>query len=192
YQTDRELGAALAIALNVEVRRLADVGCTQIQVDEPVMARYPQVATEWGIELLAEVFAGLPDEVTRTVHICCGYPDRLDAAGYPKADPAAYQALLPLLDAAPSVDVLSIEDAHRHNDLAVLETLERTILALGSLRIASSTVERADDIARRVETVLGAISPERLVLAPDCGLGMLPRSVAVAKLEALRQTADLF
>ena len=86
YPDPRTLGRALAEALNAEVRSLAAAGCRHIQVDEPVFARHPRRALEYGIEHLEAVFHGVPEEVQRTVHMCCGYPSALDAPDYPKAD----------------------------------------------------------------------------------------------------------
>ena len=100
--------------------------------------------------------------------------------------------MLPLLDAAEHIDVVSIEDAHRPVDLATLAALERTSLALGCVEVASSRVENADGIAGRIEDVLGVVPKERLLLAPDCGLGMLPTTTAVAKLQSIRGAADRF
>ena len=45
YRDPRTRGAALADALNVEIRRLADAGCPVIQIDEPVFAR--RAWTRW-------------------------------------------------------------------------------------------------------------------------------------------------
>ena len=86
YYGDAErLGAELADALNHEVIALAEAGCTNIQVDEPLFARKPAAALDYGFENLERTFHRCPKNVTRTVHMCCGYPDRLDNPDYPKA-----------------------------------------------------------------------------------------------------------
>ena len=73
---------------------------------------------------------GVPDHVTRVVHMCCGYPRYLDETGYKKADPQTYFDLAEAMDAAP-IDQISLEDAHRHNDLSLLEKYSRTTIILG-------------------------------------------------------------
>ena len=78
YREPRLRGAALADALNVEIRRLADAGCPVIQVDEPVFARKVEDALAFGIEHLERCFHKVPRSTERVVHICCGYPDRLE------------------------------------------------------------------------------------------------------------------
>ena len=90
YRDSRLRGAALADALNVEIRRLAEAGCPAIQIDEPVFARRTGDALAFGLEHLERCFHKVPRGVERVVHVCCGYPDRLDAEHYPKAPNEAY------------------------------------------------------------------------------------------------------
>ena len=47
-------------------------------------------ALNFGFENLERAFHQCPASVTRTVHMCCGYPDKLDNNDYPKADQLAY------------------------------------------------------------------------------------------------------
>tara|TARA_B100001964_G_scaffold111670_1_gene124642 strand:- start:7999 stop:9099 length:1101 start_codon:yes stop_codon:yes gene_type:complete len=122
YGDRAALVADLAVAINIEVRALAEAGCTHIQVDEPVFARRVDDALSFGIDALAACFDGAPDTVTRTVHCCCGYPRHLDDDDYEKAPPSAYLEIAEAVDAA-QIDRFSIEDAHRPNDLAHLPPL---------------------------------------------------------------------
>lgn len=184
YGDERQLAAALADALNIEVRRLAEAGCRWIQIDEPVFARDPAKASAFGIEMLARCFEGLPAGVRRVVHVCCGYPSALDLDDYPKADSKSYFLLAEALDAAP-VDAVSIEDAHRHNDLRLLERFERTTVVLGLVDIARTRVETVEEIRQRLRAALDHIDAERLIAAPDCGLTMFSREIAVAKLASI-------
>ncbi|NNL76479.1 MAG: 5-methyltetrahydropteroyltriglutamate--homocysteine methyltransferase, partial [Desulfobacterales bacterium] len=119
YEDERKLAVDLAAAINREVCNLAEAGCTWIQIDEPIFARKPDEALAFGIESLERCFHGVPDRVNRTIHICCGYPDRLDSDNYQKAPSQNYFRLAPALDEA-ALDAISIEDAHRPNDLSLL------------------------------------------------------------------------
>jgi 5-methyltetrahydropteroyltriglutamate--homocysteine methyltransferase len=181
YGSEIELNRALADALNVEVRDLAEAGCKWIQIDEPLFARYPDKALAYGIENLERCFSGLPDDVNRVVHLCCGYPRELDDPAPPKADRRAYFEFAEALDQA-SVDAVSLEDAHRHNDLALLERFTRTKVILGVVAIAATRVETVDEIRARLAAALDHIDPQRLIVAPDCGLGMLDDGTAQEKL----------
>ena len=184
YAEESALCLALADALNREIRDLAAAGCTWIQVDEPLFARHPDKALAFGIEALERCFAGVPEGANRAVHICCGYPAALDMDDYPKADPHAYFDLADALDAA-AVDAVSLEDAHRHNDLSLLERFGRTTIMLGAVDIATSRIETAEEIAARLRQALDHIDRDRLMAAPDCGLTMLTRELARTKLSAL-------
>ena len=184
YPDPRSQGLALAEALNAEVLSLAEAGCLHIQVDEPVFARKPELALEYGIEHLERVFHGVPENVQRVVHMCCGYPNALDVTEYLKADPQAYFQIASAMDDA-AIDAVSIEDAHRHNDLSLLEHYRKTTVLLGVVAIAKSRVEEVDEIKDRLQEALHHIDSDRLVAAPDCGLGLLGRDLAVRKLKRL-------
>ncbi len=184
YDDEMRLGIDLATALNAEVRALAEAGCRHIQIDEPVFARKPEQALAYGFENLERCFHGAPVGVVRTVHMCCGYPDRLDNPDYPKADPGAYLRLADAIEES-SVQAVSIEDAHRHNDLALLERFRTTTVIFGSVAVAKSRLESVDEIGDRLRAALEHIDASRLIAAPDCGLGLLGRDLALAKLKHL-------
>jgi 5-methyltetrahydropteroyltriglutamate--homocysteine methyltransferase len=184
YGDRRAWCADLADALNVEIRRLAEAGCRHIQVDEPLFARLPDQALAFGVENLERCFAGVPDSVTRTMHMCCGYPDKLDETDYVKADPEVYQRLASAVDDS-LIDAVSIEDAHQHNDLSLLEKFANTTVIFGAVEIASSRIESVDEIVGRLRAALDHIDADRLMAAPDCGLIMLGSDLTRAKLTNL-------
>ncbi|MGI9414244.1 MAG: hypothetical protein ACR2PM_11280, partial [Hyphomicrobiales bacterium] len=181
YADDRALAFDIADALNYEIRALAEAGCRYIQVDEPLFARRVDAALDYGVECLERAFDGVPDGVTRVMHMCCGYPNHVDDQAYHKADPESYVRLADALDRS-SVQQISIEDAHRHNDLSLLERFSRSTVLFGSVAIAKSRIEPVGEIAARLSGALEHIDRDRLVVAPDCGLGLLSRDLAVAKL----------
>ncbi len=145
YGDGRALGAALADALNAEILALADAGCRNIQIDEPVFARKPDVALDYGFDHLERAFHGCPAHVNRIVHMCCGYPDRLDNPDYPKAPRSSYHRLAEAVDAS-GVNWVSLEDAHRHNDLSLLEQFRHTGVILGVVAVAKSKVESEAEV----------------------------------------------
>jgi len=191
YDDPRLRGADLADALNREVLDLAEAGCRHIQIDEPLFARKPADALDFGFEHLERAFHKSPAGVVRTVHMCCGYPDRLDSVDYPKADRQSYRDLAGTIEDS-SIDAVSFEDAHRHNDLKLLEQFERTTVILGVVAIAKSEVEPVEAIRDRLQAALMHIDPERLVAAPDCGLGLLGRELARQKINHLCEAAHTF
>jgi 5-methyltetrahydropteroyltriglutamate--homocysteine methyltransferase len=184
YDDDAKLGADLAAAINAEFLALAEAGCTHIQIDEPVFARKPEQALAYGFENLERCFHGAPEGVVRTVHMCCGYPDKLDNPDYPKADQDAYLRIADTIEAS-TIQVVSLEDAHRHNDLSLLEHFKTTAVIFGAVAVAKSRVESIDEIRERLRAALEHIDADRLIAAPDCGLGLLGRDLAMAKLKNL-------
>lgn len=192
YGDDEALGVALADAVNRHVVALVAAGCRHVQIDEPVLARKPAHALAHGIAHLEHCFDGLPAGVTRTVHACCGYPNHLDQTDYEKADRRAYVEVAEALDAS-SIDVLSLEDAHAPNDLAdLLGRFRQTTIVLGVVAIASSRLESVDEIRARIEEAAGHLPDGRLMAGPDCGLGYLPRELALAKLRNMTEAARSF
>ncbi len=188
YHDEAALGTDLAGAINAEILSLAEAGCRWIQVDEPVLARKPEAALAYGVDNLDRCFHGLPEGVRRVMHMCCGYPDRLDRDDYPKADPDSYPRLAAALDGS-CIDAVSIEDAHRHNDLTLLERFAKTTVILGVVTVAMSRVEPVEEIRARLAAALDHIDAERLIAAPDCGLGLLGRELALEKMNNLCRAA---
>ena len=188
YASERDLAFDLADALNFEIRALAEAGCRYIQVDEPLFVRKVDDALDFGIECLDRCFDGVDDEVTRVMHMCCGYPGHLDDEEYLKADPDCYRQLARAVDAS-SVHQVSIEDAHCLNDLRLLEDFTNTSVILGVVTIASSRIETSEYIAERLQLALRHIDKSRLLAAPDCGLMMLGRELAMAKLKNMCSAA---
>ena len=192
YKSDEEMGNDLAIAINIEIKRLVDVGCKYIQVDEPLFARKPENALAFGIENLEKCFEGInQNDVEKITHICCGYPDKLDAVDYPKAPLDSYKKIAQSLDNS-IIDSVSIEDAHRYNDLTLLKDYKQTKVIFGLIKIASSKIETVAEIENRIQEALNFISKEQLIAAPDCGLGHLSRELAMKKLKIMSVAAKKF
>ena len=188
YKSDRELCEDIVPLIRREILYLKEQGCKYIQIDEPLFARYPENAIEFGVENLERAFHNCPENVTRTVHICCGYPDKIDKDDYPKAPRESYFKIAEAMENS-SVMAISLEDAHRYNDLKLLEIFKNTTIIFGVVAIAKSRVESVDEIRNRLKDVLEHIDSNRLIAAPDCGLGILGKELAIRKLKNLSEAA---
>ena len=188
YDDMKKLGFDLALALNKEVKALVDAGCQYIQIDEPVFARKPDEAHSYGMENLERMMHGIPKEVQRVCHICCGYPNSLDSEGYKKADLDAYDRIASLVDDS-TIDEVSLEDSHRHNDLNLLEKFTKTKVIFGFIDIAKSRMESVEEVRVRIKDSLEHIDEHRLIAAPDCGLGFFTREQAIEKMTILTKAA---
>jgi 5-methyltetrahydropteroyltriglutamate--homocysteine methyltransferase len=76
-------------------------------------------------------------------------------------------------------------------DTSVLEKLSGKTIILGVLDLADMNVETPETIASRIRKALPYVEPERLVVAPDCGLKYLPREVARGKMKAMVEGAAI-
>jgi 5-methyltetrahydropteroyltriglutamate--homocysteine methyltransferase len=87
------------------------------------------------------------------------------------------------------VQQISIEAAQPNLDLSVLAELPDKTIILGVLNLGDMTVETAEVVADRIRAALKYVAPDRLVIAPDCGMKYLPREVAFGKLTAMVEGA---
>jgi 5-methyltetrahydropteroyltriglutamate--homocysteine methyltransferase len=117
------------------------------------------------------------------VHICFGYGSMV------KGKPARYD-FLPELAATPVTQV-SVETAQPSLDCSVLRELPNKTIMLGVLDLSTEQVETPELVADRINRALPYVDPQRLIVAPDCGLKYLPRDVAFGKLKAMVDGARL-
>jgi 5-methyltetrahydropteroyltriglutamate--homocysteine methyltransferase len=103
--------------------------------------------------------------------------------------PSGY-SFLPELNAC-KADQISIETAQPRLDCAVLSELPHKTIILGVLDLGDMNVESAETVAGRVRRALPHVSPDRIILAPDCGMKYLPRDVAFGKLKAMAEAAAI-
>jgi len=191
-ENTRDLIDDLIKIINHEILSLAKHGCKNIHLDEPVLMRYPEKALDYGVRDVIKCFEGLPDNVTSIVHLCCGYPTYCDQDDYKKADKDFYKTLAPLLDNS-GIKQFSIEDAEAQNNLEeLLPLFKKSSVIFGAITIARSKIEEFDQLKAKIGEALKFIDPERLILAPDCGLGFLDEPKIFAKLEVLAKVAKEF
>ena len=67
----------------------------------------------------------------------------------------------------------------------MLDLLRPKTVIVGVLDLGDMTTETPETVAQRIRNALQHLPPERLMLAPDCGMKYLPRNVARSKLRAL-------
>ncbi len=175
YADDRELALAYSEALNGELRDLKAAGADVVQIDEPYLQARPEPAREYAVEAINRALDGIEGETV--LHTCFGYAhivhDRL--TGYP--------FLQELNDCLATH--LSLEAAQPDLDPEVLRDVSDKVIVLGVLDLGSSKVETPDVVANRIRRALTVVPPERLAVAPDCGMKYLPRKRAFCKLEAM-------
>ena len=170
-----------AEAVRAEIRDLFAAGADVVQIDEPWLQAFPERAREFGLAALNHALDGITG--TTAVHICFGY------GALVAGRPAGY-SFLPELAGSPVLQV-SIETAQSNLDCSVLQKLAGKTVILGVVDLGNHQVETAEAVAARIRRALPFVGPDRLVIAPDCGLKYLPRPVAFAKMKAMVDGARL-
>jgi len=181
YPDDRSLALAVAAAINDEIKDLFAAGADVVQIDEPYLQARPDQARAYGVEAINQALDGVAG--TTALHMCFGY------AAIVHDRPGQY-AFLPELNACAARQI-SIEAAQPNLDLAVLRALPDKTVILGVLNLGDDQVETPQVVADRIRAALRWIAPERLSIAPDCGMKYLPRQVAFAKLQAMVEGARI-
>jgi 5-methyltetrahydropteroyltriglutamate--homocysteine methyltransferase len=181
YKDDEELAMAFAEAVNAEARDLQEAGAEVIQLDEPWVRNNPELARRYAVKAINRALDGIT--VPTVVHLCFGY-----AAVVPgSTKPAGYSFLAELADT--NAEQISIEAAQPKLDLGVLKDLSAKKIMLGVLDLGDPNVESVDVIAGRIRNGLKYVAPDRLVVAPDCGMKYMPRATAFGKLKAMCDAA---
>jgi 5-methyltetrahydropteroyltriglutamate--homocysteine methyltransferase len=175
YPDEESLAMAYAEAVNAEIKDLFAAGADVVQIDEPYMEAWADKAREYAVKALNRALEGITG--TTVVHLCFGY------GHYLKKKTSGYH-FLPELDACVTSQV-SIEAAQPKLDLAVLKELPSKTIMLGVLDLGDSNVETPQTVAERIRAALKVVAPDRLVIAPDCGMKYLARDVAFGKLKSM-------
>jgi 5-methyltetrahydropteroyltriglutamate--homocysteine methyltransferase len=181
YADEAEMALDYAAAVNEEIRDLFAAGADIVQVDEPYMQARPQKAREFGLAALDRALDGITG--TTAVHICFGY------AAVIHERPSGYSFLPELCQCR--VRQISIETAQSNLDTSVLAKLPDQTIILGVLDLSDMAIEAPETVAARIRRALPHAAPERLVIAPDCGMKYLPREVADGKMRAMVEGAAI-
>jgi 5-methyltetrahydropteroyltriglutamate--homocysteine methyltransferase len=181
YGDDEAVAMAFAEAVNAEARDLERAGADAIQLDEPWVRNNPELARRIAVKAINRALDGIT--VPTVVHLCFGY-----AAVVPgSTKPAGYSFLSELADT--SAEQISIEAAQPRLDLGVLKDLAPKKIMLGVLDLGDPEIETVSVVCERIRNGLKHVGPDRLVLAPDCGMKYMPRATAFGKLKAMCEAA---
>jgi 5-methyltetrahydropteroyltriglutamate--homocysteine methyltransferase len=181
YRDEESMALAYAEAVNEEIHALFAAGADVVQLDEPWMQARAEQARRYAVTAINRALAGV--QGTTAVHLCFGYAVSV------KQKPSAY-SFLPELEQA-AVQQVSIEAAQPHLDLSILQALPSKSIILGVLNLNDMTPETPEVVAQRIRAALSHVSPERLLVAPDCGMKYLPRDIAYRKLRAMVLGAEI-
>jgi 5-methyltetrahydropteroyltriglutamate--homocysteine methyltransferase len=206
YPDEEDFWTDLSAAYADQVREIAALGCTYLQLDDTSLAylndpaqraqisaqgRDAEHQHERYIRQINAALAGRPEGLTVTTHMCRGNFRSSWAAegGY---DFVA-EALFGQLD----VDGFFLEyDDARSGSFAPLRYVpEGKLVVLGLVTTKSPTLEAKDELKRRIDEAAQYVPIERLCLSPQCGFSStvegndLTRDEQIAKLALIVETA---
>ena len=185
YGDEAKAAMDYAGALNEEIHDLVAAGLDVIQIDEPYMQARVENARAFAIPAINRALQGIT--VPTILHTCFGYGVLVG-----NKDSEAYQSYAFLEELKDStVQQISIEAAQPNLDLGVLGRIGDKTIMLGVIDCGSEEIESVEVVANRIRAALQHLPPERLVLAPDCGMKYLPRASAFGKLKAMADAARI-
>ncbi|HYD75062.1 methionine synthase [Ramlibacter sp.] len=191
YYGDRQaMAMAFAELLNQEARALQADGVDVIQFDEPAFNVYMQDAADWGVRALERCIEGLT--CTTAVHICYGYgiQANIDWKHSLGEQWRQYEQVFPAL-AASRIDQVSLECINSHVPPELMQLLAGKDVMVGVIDVATEAVETPEQVADTIGRALQFVARERLIPCTNCGMAPMDREVAMKKLQALVQGAEL-
>jgi 5-methyltetrahydropteroyltriglutamate--homocysteine methyltransferase len=181
---------AFAELLNQEALALQADGVDIVQFDEPAFNVYMKEAADWGVKALERAAQGLT--CTTAVHICYGYG--IEANNKWKETLGEqwrqYELVFPAL-AASSIQQVSLECYHSHVPPELMRLLAGKDVMVGVIDVASDVIETPEQVADTIGRALQFVPKERLIACTNCGLAPMSREVAMRKLQALAQGAEI-
>src|SRR5262245_46561643 len=177
YKDEGELAMDIAAAVNAELRDLQAAGCDMFQLDEPAMTRWHEKVVDYGARALDRCLEGVT--VPTVVHLCYGYP-----GGSTLQHEYTYPELLDRLMET-RISGFTVEFARSSYDPAILKPYRDRLFMFGCIDPGNTPAPSVDAVKRRIAQALEHLEPTRVLLAPDCGLMTISRSLAREKLKVL-------
>jgi len=170
YRNKAELALDIAQALATEARALEDAGVTIIQIDEPILSTGAADlhAAQQAVQTITSVL-----RVPTCLHVCGDLSAVIDD-------------LLRI-----RVNILDFEFANNpaNRDLISSKDLGGRMLGYGVVDSSDPAVESVDVVEKRIRQAVESFDPATLLIDPDCGLRMLTREAAFAKLSNMATAA---
>ncbi len=172
----------LAVAMNQELKYLVSIGLEAVQLID-VLAPYTQ--DMWQIEVQNIMFDGV--DALKFWHVCYGSVD-----GQRDVFEAKTADMIPLFKES-TADVIHLETcSSEFGDLEAYRDFPTDkVLGLGVVDAKNTHVETPETIAERIRRRLEIVPADRLLVAPDCGLGYFSRTTAYAKLRAMGEAVAM-
>lgn len=178
YKDRYTITEALVPIVRRELQDLVAAGCTELTIDEPSMSCYAyREDTKRFVDIFNRTVEAVVGKCRLSAHLCFGnYKGR--AVGYRRIAPMFPE----FLDF--HVQEIHVEMANREfvEIELISEIAKKMEVAVGIVDVKSYYIETVQDIEERINLCLQYVSPEKLSVAPDCGLSQTARWAARKKL----------
>lgn len=169
-------------------KRLADAGCENIQIDEPLFTVSSDDEVNAAVNAINLAIEGLPDKVHVSMHICQGnyavgkeYDGQI---GHRYFDRGRYKA--DLVCKINCASCLIEHDMTPHYE----GLLGNKQLGVGAVDVQDPKVETGETVAARIRAHKW-LAPEQTIVTSSCGFNHLPRLTAFGKLKAMSDAKRL-
>jgi 5-methyltetrahydropteroyltriglutamate--homocysteine methyltransferase len=180
YPEMEDFYADLAQVYREEIRALADLGCTYLQLDDPNLAYLCDEKMREGVRrigedpnqlprtyarLINECIKDRPDNMTVCMHVCRGnFRSAWAAEG-------GYDPVAEVLFNEFKLDGFFLEyDSPRAGSFSPLRFVPSDKkIVLGLVTTKTGNLEKAEDIKRRIDEASRYVSLDQLALSPQCG-----------------------
>lgn len=178
YKDRYAITEALLPIISKELKDLVAAGCTEITVDEPSMSCYAyREDTKRFLNIFNRTVQPVAGKCRLSTHMCFGNF---------KGRPVGFRSIKPMLPdfLDLNVDEIHIELANREfSEIELLKPFaEKMDVAVGIVDVKNYYIETPQDILQRIQRCLQYVPPEKLSVAPDCGLSQTARWAAKQKL----------
>lgn len=206
YSSTEQLTADIAAAYNAAMLALYEAGCRSIQLDDCTWGMLcdknywsliQEDATKFSdiAELYATInsqaVAGLPEDLTITMHVCRGnYQSTWAASG-------GYEPVAEYLFGIDRIDGYYLEfDTDRAGGFTPLKHLKDQQVVLGLVSSKTGELEDKQEIIRRIQEAAQIVDLNQLCLSPQCGFAsteegnILTEEQQWKKLSLIKEIAD--
>jgi 5-methyltetrahydropteroyltriglutamate--homocysteine methyltransferase len=174
----------LAKLLNHNFKLLAEAGCKNIQLDEPLFTICDEDEVDAAVTAMNLAFEGLPRDIHLSVHVCQGnyavgkeYDGQI---GHRYFDHGRYKA-----DKITRIECASLLVEHdmTHHYEGLLGNKQ---IGVGAVDVQDPKVETGETVAERIRAQRW-LAPEQTIVTSSCGFNHLPRQTAFGKLKAMTE-----
>jgi 5-methyltetrahydropteroyltriglutamate--homocysteine methyltransferase len=184
YNDLARMMADIGKLLRHNFKMLAEAGCKNIQIDEPLFTMSEDAEVQAAVDAINLAIEGLPPDIHVSTHICQGnyaVGKEYDAQiGHRYFDVGRYKAELVCTIACSSYLIEHDMTSHYHG------LLRNQQLGVGAVDVQDPKVESGETVAARIRAY-SWLAPEQTIITSSCGFNHLPRITAFGKLKAMTE-----